>query len=163
MYVLHVHLHVCITCRCMYYMYMYIYVLHVHVHVCITCTCTCIYYMYMQVYSKIEQCLSTAQESISDLDLFVMEHKDFGKGAMKKCGVSPDAFIQSALQLAHFRVCVQLISTCIKGTSLCDSHCTTSYIRQSTCKCCMLIYQYTCKQWVGCGFVTIYSNQSYCF
>ena len=98
------------------------------------------YYMYMQVYSKIEQCLSTAQESISDLDLYVMEHKDFGKGAMKKCGVSPDAFIQSALQLAHFRVSVQLISTCIKGTSLCDSHYITSYIRQSTCKGCMLVY-----------------------
>ena len=33
-----------------------------------------------------------------------MEHKDFGKGLMKKCLISPDAFIQMGLQLAHYRV-----------------------------------------------------------
>ena len=33
-----------------------------------------------------------------------------GKGFMKKCRTSPDAYIQMALQLAYFRVMLILIS-----------------------------------------------------
>ena len=58
----------------------------------------------LQAYDKIEASLTAAQEASSNLDLYVMEHKEFGKGLMKKCRVSPDAFIQMALQLAHYRV-----------------------------------------------------------
>ncbi|XP_034271245.1 carnitine O-palmitoyltransferase 1, brain isoform isoform X3 [Pantherophis guttatus] len=39
----------------------------------------------------------------SDVDFHVFTFKDFGKGHIKKCRTSPDAFIQLALQLAHFR------------------------------------------------------------
>ncbi|XP_058036141.1 carnitine O-palmitoyltransferase 1, brain isoform isoform X5 [Ahaetulla prasina] len=39
----------------------------------------------------------------SDVDFHVFTFKDFGKGHIKKCHTSPDAFIQLALQLAHFR------------------------------------------------------------
>ncbi|XP_072021123.1 carnitine O-palmitoyltransferase 1, liver isoform-like [Amphiura filiformis] len=38
-----------------------------------------------------------------DLDLCVRRHMDFGKGFVKSCKVSPDAFIQLALQLAYYR------------------------------------------------------------
>lgn len=41
---------------------------------------------------------------INDVDLFVYKHDLYGKGFMKKCRVSPDAFIQMALQLAYQRV-----------------------------------------------------------
>lgn len=40
---------------------------------------------------------------INDVDLHVYVHDFFGKGFMKKCRISPDAFIQMALQLAYYR------------------------------------------------------------
>ena len=42
--------------------------------------------------------------TLEDVDLRLLMHNAFGKGFMKKCKVSPDAFIQMALQLAYYRV-----------------------------------------------------------
>lgn len=53
--------------------------------------------------SRIEEALTSVQACIDDLDLYVIEHNAFGKGVMKKCKLSPDAFIQMALQLAYFK------------------------------------------------------------
>ncbi|ETI57496.1 hypothetical protein L914_02074 [Phytophthora nicotianae] len=47
--------------------------------------------------------LGDAEKSISDFDLKVISHTDYGKGLIKKFRVSPDAFIQMALQLAYYR------------------------------------------------------------
>ena len=52
----------------------------------------------------IDQAVVNAQESIADLDLQVLAHTAFGKGVMKKFKISPDAYIQMALQLAYYRV-----------------------------------------------------------
>lgn len=38
-----------------------------------------------------------------DVELRIFVHDAFGKGVMKKCRLSPDAFIQMALQLAYYR------------------------------------------------------------
>lgn len=38
-----------------------------------------------------------------DIDLRIFVHEAYGKGLMKKCRLSPDAFIQMALQLAYYR------------------------------------------------------------
>ena len=40
---------------------------------------------------------------MDDLDLYIHPFDVFGKGLMKKCNVSPDAFVQMALQLAYRR------------------------------------------------------------
>ena len=46
---------------------------------------------------------ASARKEMADLDLAVTEHNRYGKGLVKKAGVSPDAWIQMALQLAYFR------------------------------------------------------------
>ncbi|KAG9510263.1 Mitogen-activated protein kinase-binding protein 1 [Fragariocoptes setiger] len=38
-----------------------------------------------------------------DIDLRVIDHREWGKGAIKKCKISPDAFVQISLQLAYFK------------------------------------------------------------
>ena len=46
-----------------------------------------------------------ATECQNDLDLHILKHDAYGKGFIKKCKMSPDAYIQIALQLAYFKVC----------------------------------------------------------
>ncbi|KPP61556.1 carnitine O-palmitoyltransferase 1, liver-like [Scleropages formosus] len=44
-----------------------------------------------------------AKTLADDVDSHIIPFSNFGKGLIKKCKLSPDAFIQIALQLAHFR------------------------------------------------------------
>ena len=53
---------------------------------------------------RIDSALALARKQIEDLDLYLLQHNDFGKGVMKQCKISPDAFIQMALQMAYFKV-----------------------------------------------------------
>lgn len=64
----------------------------------------CLPVVVRQACEKIEEALVEAQVAIANLDLFVLYHAEFGKGAIKKCKISPDAFIQMALQLAYYKV-----------------------------------------------------------
>lgn len=45
-----------------------------------------------------------AKALADDVELYCFQFLPFGKGLIKKCRSSPDAFVQLALQLAHFRV-----------------------------------------------------------
>mmetsp|Transcript_89030 Transcript_89030/g.237497 ORF Transcript_89030/g.237497 Transcript_89030/m.237497 type:complete len:562 (+) Transcript_89030:515-2200(+) len=51
----------------------------------------------------IQNAVDDNKKLIDDLDLTLVEFSDFGKGFMKKAGVSPDAFAQLAMQLAYKR------------------------------------------------------------
>ncbi|XP_068595339.1 carnitine O-palmitoyltransferase 1, liver isoform [Brachionichthys hirsutus] len=51
----------------------------------------------------IQSSLTVATTLADDVDSHIFPFNDFGKGRIKKCRTSPDAFIQIALQLAHFR------------------------------------------------------------
>uniref|UniRef100_A0A250Y4X6 Carnitine O-palmitoyltransferase 1, muscle isoform n=1 Tax=Castor canadensis TaxID=51338 RepID=A0A250Y4X6_CASCN len=50
-----------------------------------------------------ETSLSSARLLASDVDMNSFPFHTFGKGLIKKCQTSPDAFIQLALQLAHYK------------------------------------------------------------
>ncbi|CAD6193825.1 unnamed protein product [Caenorhabditis auriculariae] len=52
---------------------------------------------------EINRCYETHQAAKADIDVFSLIFRDFGKGRIKKCGVSPDAFVQMAIQLANYR------------------------------------------------------------
>ncbi|XP_013780148.1 carnitine O-palmitoyltransferase 1, liver isoform-like [Limulus polyphemus] len=51
----------------------------------------------------IESCAISARTLLEDVDLHLYMHDAYGKGIIKKCKVSPDAYIQMALQLAYYR------------------------------------------------------------
>ncbi|XP_063782694.1 carnitine O-palmitoyltransferase 1, muscle isoform [Pseudophryne corroboree] len=51
----------------------------------------------------IESSYFTAKTLADDVDFHCLRFTDFGKGLIKKCRSSPDAFLQIALQLAHYR------------------------------------------------------------
>ncbi|XP_064645349.1 carnitine O-palmitoyltransferase 1, liver isoform-like isoform X2 [Lineus longissimus] len=53
--------------------------------------------------TKITQAVEHNRVNNDDLDLCVRDHSSYGKGLMKKLKVSPDAYIQLALQLAYYR------------------------------------------------------------
>lgn len=47
--------------------------------------------------------VTTLQAAADSVELVVAAYETYGKGFIKKCGVSPDAYVQAALQLAHYR------------------------------------------------------------
>nr|AFO11022.1 liver carnitine palmitoyltransferase 1 [Tachysurus fulvidraco] len=53
--------------------------------------------------TMIANSLSVAQALADDVDMVIIPFQEFGKGLIKKCKISPDAFIQIALQLANFK------------------------------------------------------------
>uniref|UniRef100_A0A8C4R286 carnitine O-palmitoyltransferase n=1 Tax=Eptatretus burgeri TaxID=7764 RepID=A0A8C4R286_EPTBU len=53
--------------------------------------------------SAIAQSLAEARALAADVDFHTFPFREFGKGRVKKCKTSPDAFIQLALQLAQYR------------------------------------------------------------
>lgn len=57
-----------------------------------------------QVQAQVSSSLAVAQALADDVDCHVFPFREFGKGRIKKCRVSPDAFIQISLQLAYYRV-----------------------------------------------------------
>lgn len=56
-----------------------------------------------ELVTAIQDADADAQKLISDLHLRILVHNNYGKGFMKKCRLSPDAYIQMALQLAYYR------------------------------------------------------------
>ncbi|XP_061706230.1 carnitine O-palmitoyltransferase 1, liver isoform [Cydia pomonella] len=51
----------------------------------------------------IDSSYCVAQKLLNDVDLKILMYNKYGKGFMKKCRVSPDAFIQLILQLSYYR------------------------------------------------------------
>lgn len=71
-----------------------------------------------------------------DLDLVILDHAAWGKGFIKTCGISPDAFIQIALQLAYYRDAncfVQTYEASMTRLYLCGRTETVRSCTQETC------------------------------
>uniref|UniRef100_A0A2I3RYU8 Carnitine O-palmitoyltransferase 1, muscle isoform n=1 Tax=Pan troglodytes TaxID=9598 RepID=A0A2I3RYU8_PANTR len=56
-----------------------------------------------QCQAVIESSYQVAKALADDVELYCFQFLPFGKGLIKKCRTSPDAFVQIALQLAHFQ------------------------------------------------------------
>ncbi|XP_051796926.1 carnitine O-palmitoyltransferase 1, liver isoform [Acanthochromis polyacanthus] len=56
-----------------------------------------------EVQAQVCSSLAVAQALAEDVDCHVFPFREFGKGRIKKCRISPDAFIQISLQLAYYR------------------------------------------------------------
>lgn len=48
-------------------------------------------------------CSALNFQNNEDLDLEIGDHAKWGKGLIKRCKISPDAFVQIALQLAYYK------------------------------------------------------------
>lgn len=56
-----------------------------------------------QVQQRFAQAALSVDKAIDNLDFYVYRYKGYGKSFIKSCQVSPDVYIQLALQLAHFK------------------------------------------------------------
>ncbi|EFO27759.1 carnitine O-palmitoyltransferase I isoform [Loa loa] len=56
-----------------------------------------------QMKAEIIRCYASYQEQINDVDVACLVFRDFGKGFIKESRISPDAFVQMAIQLASFK------------------------------------------------------------
>ncbi|CAG9538070.1 unnamed protein product [Cercopithifilaria johnstoni] len=60
-------------------------------------------YLSSEMEAEIIRCYTSYQEQINDVDVACLIFRNFGKGFIKKTGISPDAFVQMAIQLASFK------------------------------------------------------------
>ena len=51
----------------------------------------------------IDKSMKVVASLIQDIDLRIYVHNNYGKGFIKRCRLSPDAYLQMALQLAYYR------------------------------------------------------------
>ncbi|KAH8382699.1 hypothetical protein KR009_004867, partial [Drosophila setifemur] len=60
---------------------------------------------------RFAQASKTVDKAIDDLDFYVYRYQGYGKTFIKSSQVSPDVYIQLALQLAHFKLYGRLVAT----------------------------------------------------
>ncbi|RXN12990.1 carnitine O-palmitoyltransferase liver isoform-like protein [Labeo rohita] len=56
-----------------------------------------------EVQTQVSESLAVARALADDVDCHVFPFREFGKGRIKKMKMSPDSFVQMALQLAYYR------------------------------------------------------------
>lgn len=56
-----------------------------------------------EVQLRFPQAAVSVDKAIDNLDFYVYRYNGYGKNFVKACQVSPDVYIQLALQLAHYK------------------------------------------------------------
>jgi len=64
-----------------------------------------------QLQLRFAQASKSVDKCIDDLDFYVYRYQSYGKTFIKSCQVSPDVYIQLALQLAHYKLYGRLVAT----------------------------------------------------
>ncbi|XP_053671226.1 choline O-acetyltransferase [Anopheles nili] len=64
-----------------------------------------------EIERRLREAARSLDKRIEDLDFYVYRYKPYGKNFIKACQVSPDVYVQLALQLAHYKLYGHLVST----------------------------------------------------
>jgi hypothetical protein len=73
--------------------------------------------------------LTESRANCADLEFASLIHNRHGKGAIKRAGVSPDAWIQMCIQLAFYRLHKRFVHTYESGSARFYAHGRTETIR----------------------------------
>lgn len=63
------------------------------------------------IFKSLQESTKRIDRLVDDVDFYVLEFKEYGKEFIKQQSMSPDAFIQIALQLTHYKVHRNLVSS----------------------------------------------------
>ncbi|KAI0215786.1 Carnitine O-palmitoyltransferase 1, liver, partial [Lamellibrachia satsuma] len=88
---------------------------------------------------KVDRALTISQQNNDDLDFCLQEFSAYGKGFIKKCKVSPDAYIQLALQLAYYRDADRFVLTYEASMTRLFLHGRTEAVRSLTQESCNFV------------------------
>lgn len=64
-----------------------------------------------EIHMRLLQAPKSVDKLIANLDFYVYRYQAYGKTFIKSCQVSPDVYIQLSLQLAHYKLYGNLVST----------------------------------------------------
>lgn len=56
-----------------------------------------------EISMRLEMAAKSFDQRIEDLDFYVYRYQNYGKTFIKSCQVSPDVYVQLALQLAYYK------------------------------------------------------------
>ncbi|KAL7641358.1 UNVERIFIED_CONTAM: hypothetical protein RMT77_008497 [Armadillidium vulgare] len=89
--------------------------------------------------AEVKKALAFSIKNNDDLDLILINHTRFGKGFIKSVRVSPDAFIQIALQFAYYRDAGKFCQTYEASSTRIYQHGRTETIRSCTKESCKFV------------------------
>ncbi|GMS79873.1 hypothetical protein PENTCL1PPCAC_2048, partial [Pristionchus entomophagus] len=89
--------------------------------------------------SEIDRCFSSHLDAARDMDMASLIYRPWGKGRIKKCGCSPDAFVQMAIQLANYRDQGRFVLTYEPASSRFYANSRTETLRSVTDESCLFV------------------------